>query len=289
MTTADMPDPTTLVDLDRYPLTDLDGAAGQALVDHCRETLATEGMCRLEAFVTPEATRAFAAEAAALEPHAYYGLTEASPYFRPPDPSLPADHPWNTTTPRCLGLVPYDLFPENTGLQALYDWQPMIRFLAGTLDIGRLYPMADPYQAVGVSVMPEGPGHNWHFDENDFSVTLMLRKPAAGGAFECVAKIRTETGENYPEVQRVLQGARDRVRIVPFEPGTLMIFRGHHALHRVSPVEGPQARLIGTFFYHTEPGYWGTLETTAQVYGPRILELERDGNLDRPGHGAAGR
>ena len=193
---------------------------------------------------------------------------------------MPDDHPWNVTTPRCLGLVAYDLFPGNSGFRALYNWRPFIRFLAGTLDIGRLYPLDNRYQAVGISVMPEGPGHNWHFDENDFTVTLMLQKPEAGGAFECVPNIRTPADENYPQVQRVLEGARDCVQTVPFEPGTLMIFRGHYALHRVSPVAGERPRLVGVFMYDTRPDNAGTIETTIAVYGPRILEVEKQGPVD---------
>ena len=66
----------------------------------------------------------------------------------------------------------------------------------------------------------------------------MLRKPEWGGNFECVPNLRSPRDENYDGVRAVLRGRRDQVQVVGFEPGTLMVFRGHYTLHRVSPVRG---------------------------------------------------
>ena len=64
--------------------------------------------------------------------------------------------------------------------------------------------------------MPEGGGHNGHFDSADFVITLMLRKPEQGGDFECVPNLRSANEENYDGVHEVLKGHRDNVQIVEF-------------------------------------------------------------------------
>ncbi len=37
-------------------------------------------------------------------------------------------------------------------------------------------------------------------------------------------------------------------------PGTLLIFEGRRSIHRVSPIAGPTARLVGLLAFDTKPG-----------------------------------
>jgi hypothetical protein len=39
------------------------------------------------------------------------------------------------------------------------------------------------------------------------------------------------------------------------DPGTLVLFRGHRSLHRVTPVKGPRARINIVCSYSSEPGH----------------------------------
>jgi hypothetical protein len=260
----------SLVDLGRYPIDALDQRRGRDMMARLRDDLRREGLCRLDGFLQPAAVQRLVEQAQAAETHAYYGLTEASPYFNEFESQLPIDHPRNIRTKRQLGLVAADLIPPDCDLHSLYQSQALTRFLAEVLDKPILYRVADPYQKTTMTVMPEGAGHNWHFDEADFTVTLMLRKPEQGGDFECVPMLRSATDENYDGVRNVLRGQRECVRVIPFEPGTLMVFRGRHALHRVAPVSGSRSRLIALFSYSTVPNWIGTKHTNAQVFGPRV-------------------
>ena len=97
--------------------------------------------------------------------------------FNDYDPEFSAGHPRNTHTQRELGLVAADLIPADCILQKLYESDDLLRFLAALLDKEAVYRLDDPYQRVNITVMPEGAGHNWHFDSGDFVVTLMRRKP----------------------------------------------------------------------------------------------------------------
>ena len=50
----------------------------------------------------------------------------------------------------------------------------------------------------------EGNGFPWHFDTNNFTVTLAIQNAETGGAFEYAPRIR-EGDENFAEVSRVLE------------------------------------------------------------------------------------
>jgi hypothetical protein len=269
MSSRTLSEESRLIDLERFPVDDIESPAGKAVVERFAADLRETGICRLEGFLRPEAVEALSAEANLLAAGAHYALKSCNPYFTRKNPDLPEDDARNIMTPRCLGMVAGDLIPEESGLKKLYRWEPLHRFLSAVLGQGQVHVLADPYQNLNISVMPEGPGHNWHFDDPDFVVTLMLQKPEGGGDFECAPGIRSPENENYADVRDVLLGARDKVNVVPFQPGTLMIFRGHYSLHRVSPVTGSRLRLIAVLSYSTQPGYHGKDLANRLVYGER--------------------
>ena len=65
--------------------------------------------------------------------------------------------------------------------------------------------------------------------------------------------LRTEHDDNYPGVQDVLLGRPDGVIRLAASPGTLAVFRGQHALHRVTPVSGPRPRINSVLTYGEHP------------------------------------
>ena len=265
--------PTDLVDADRYPVADLDGEAGQAMVAELRGQLAKDGACRLPGFLRPAAVTALAAEAEALAPLAYRGPTEASPYYAKRDDrlgdDLPADHPRRRRATRVLSQVAYDLIPGDAGIRRVYEWDALLPFFAAVLGVERLYRFADPYQALNISIMEEGGRQQWHFDSSDFVVSLLLQSPERGGVYEYVPMLRSDDDENYDAVRRILDGERDRVRTLDLEPGMLVIFQGLYSLHRVTPVEGARRRLQTILSFDTRTGQVGSERSNAMLYGPR--------------------
>ena len=265
--------PTDLVDADRYPLTDLDGEAGRAMVAGLRSQLAKDGACRLPGFLRPAAVTALAAEAEALAPLAYRGPTEASPYYAKRDErlgdDLPADHPRQRRATRVLSQVAYDLIPDDAGIRRVYEWDALLPFFAAVLGVERLYRFADPYQALNISVMEEGGRQQWHFDSSDFVVSLLLQSPERGGVYEYAPMVRSDDDENYDAVRRILNGDRDLVETLDLEPGMLVIFQGLYSLHRVTPVEGARRRLQTILSFDTRSGRVGSERSNAMLYGPR--------------------
>lgn len=57
-----------LIDLQRYPLDDLDGDTGRALIDRCRRQLADDGCVVLKNFVPDEALERLERETERLSP-----------------------------------------------------------------------------------------------------------------------------------------------------------------------------------------------------------------------------
>ena len=76
-------------------------------------------------FLQPAAVQRLVEQAQPAETHAYYGLTEASPYFNEFESQLPIDHPRNIRTKRQLGLVAADLIPPDCDLHSLYQSQAL--------------------------------------------------------------------------------------------------------------------------------------------------------------------
>ena len=152
-----------------------------------------------------------------------------------------------------VGSVPYDRLGEDSALRRLFLWDPLKDFVGAVLGLPRLHRFEDPLGACSVNVFVEGGEHGWHFDESEFSVTLMLQAPEAGGSFEYVPRIRGSEDEDAI-VAAVLDGDRDRVQELRFTPGALLVFGGRQTLHRVTRVGGSRPRLVPVLTYAERPG-----------------------------------
>ncbi len=259
--------PEDLIDLDRYPLDAPEGAAYCELVRAGRKRLGEDGALVLPGFVSPGAAAVLVREAEALLPEAYYCARDHNPYLVADDPCLPAAHPRNRAQVSDKGCIADDRIAADSALRALYDWPPLRAFIAAVLGVDTLYPYADPLGSLNINVFAPGQQLGWHFDNADFATTLMLRPAAAGGLYEYAPGLRTAEDANYDAVARVLDGAREAVRALDMDPGALVLFRGHYALHRVTPVEGTRPRLLAVLSYDPEPGKMLTEHTRRIFYG----------------------
>ncbi len=140
-------------------------------------------------------------------------------------------------------------------MRALYEWDPLLTFIAFALGTRELFRYDDPLGAVNVAVMRDDDELAWHFDQTDFVVSIALQSSERGGDFECVPMLRAADDERYADVAATLNGSRpELVTTVPMTPGTLMFFAGRYSLHRVTPVEGTTDRLVALLGYDTRPG-----------------------------------
>lgn len=266
-------DPLALVDLERYPVTDLDGEGGVVAAHHADE-LRLHGVSILPGFIRAEALPALVAECEELAAGAYLQDVQGTPYLELPDAEAwPADHPRLAWSRSAVRTVAYDRFhPRASSLRAIYESDVLLAFIARILDRSPLYRYADPLGAMNLAVMRAGDTLGWHFDQTDFVVSLAVQASDAGGEFENVQRLRWVDGggidERYDVVARVLGGeAAELVTTVPMTPGTLMLFEGRWSLHRVTPVVGPTTRHVALFGYDTKPGTMSSELLKAIRYG----------------------
>ncbi|MFC3282486.1 HalD/BesD family halogenase [Litchfieldella rifensis] len=256
-----------LIDLERYPLHDLEGTAGQRLIDECRRQLAEDGCVVLKRFVPEHAVARLERETERLSPEAHYNQTETNPYNSDGDPSLPASHPRNRFADRTNGFVAGDRIDGDTIIRQVYENPQFQRFIASVVDMEEVHEYADPLAGLVINVLREGCQHPWHYDTNEFIVTMMTRQSHGGGRFEYAPGIRSLEGENFDEVEKVIDGDRTRVKSLELQPGDLQIFFGRYSLHRVTPVEGDKERHTVIFAYAKEPGFIGRPERAQRIFG----------------------
>ena len=207
-----------VLDLDRWPLDDLGGAAGQALVARCREELREVGLFSLDALIRLDALATSVAEAApVLDAAPFTHSRDHNIYFEDEiegiDPEHPALRRFTTVNHTICG----DQIPGSL-LTRIYEWQPLVDFLATAMGKSRLYPMADPLGRINVMAYHEGEQLNWHFDRAEFTTTVLLQAPASGGEFQYRSALRSESDPNYNGVARLLADQDERVQIFRSNP-----------------------------------------------------------------------
>ncbi len=268
-----------LIDLERYPLDRPDSDEYAALLSECRAHLRSEGCMVVSGFVRPEAIEVLVAEADRVAGAAHRSYNDTNIYFSADDESLPKSHPRRRFYRRSNAFVPADNFRADSPLRAIYEWAGFMPFIRAALEEpeDRFFRYGDPLADVIINVVDAGGGFPWHFDTNNYTVTLAIQNGDAGGAFEYCPGLRSSADENVPGVQAVLDGDRGPVRTLDLQPGDLQIFRGRYALHRVTPVEGDRTRYVGIFSYADAPGMVARVERTRQLYGKVLpIHLERE-------------
>ena len=256
-----------ILDLERYPLDRLDSDAGRDLVDGCRRVLESDGMFNLDGLVRAQALPGLLSELLpVLHSAAFTHARRHNIYFRKSVEGLPADHP---------ALMPLDTVNHTvcadqiaaSRIVAVYEWPPLAAFLAAVMGKPALHTMADPLARLNVMAYRDGEALNWHFDRSEFTTTLLLQAPEAGGEFEYRTGLRSDADPNYAGVARLLQGEDPDVRLQPLAAGTLNVFRGKNTAHRVTPVRGRRERVIAVFCYYEQPGIMFSTEERVGFYG----------------------
>ena len=241
------------IDIERYPIQDLEGPAGRALVERCRSELAELGACGLPGFVRRDAAERIVDEVDDIRAQAFRTETTHNIEFSGREAELDPDDPLAIQVRSAKSLIAYDQIPPSCPLVPVYESDELTRFVGAALEMDPIYRQADDLGALNVMVYDPGDELGWHFDNSDFAVTLMLQAPSGGGGFEYVPMLRTPEDANATGVARLLHGDRAGVRSMDQEVGTLTLFRGRLSPHRVTPVEGSTPRINAVLSYARDP------------------------------------
>lgn len=238
-----------VVDLDRHRIGDAD------FVATCRMRLDTSGVLVLPDFITARALAAMRQEGLAKEDQAYFCAQEHSVYLTPHNAGFGPDHPANKKVVSSKGCICDDQIDAQSALRVLYDDPGFRAFVTGVTGQAALHSYADPLSSINLHYARRGQELGWHFDNSSFAITLLIQKPEAGSRFEFVKDLRdADAGDmNYDGVGALLSGKRTP-DVLSIEPGTLVLFRGRNAIHRVSPNESDVMRMLAVLAYNSEPG-----------------------------------
>src|SRR5436190_23305013 len=125
---------TLPLDLERYPIDDLNRPSAVELIASCRSQLDQSGLCLLPGFLGADAVSRAAAEIQAevegafRKERAIVAMNESEI-----DRSLPSDDPVRTAHRHSMRTIAYDLIDADSPIRTLYEWAGMTSFLSAVL------------------------------------------------------------------------------------------------------------------------------------------------------------
>ena len=265
-----------LLDLDCYPIHEPTSAAYRYAVVEARVGLRRDGCAVVQDLLRPAAVRAISDEIVARKHATHFSTQHINPYFHvTPNPDYPDRHPVNTFIERSSGFIAGDAWEPSTATSRLFHSTELASFIADCLEVDSLHCYADPLAGLTANILDPGQQFTWHFDTNEFAVTVLVDEADEGGLFEYAPMIRTTADENFEAIQEILEGGNQGVHTLNLRAGDMQIFRGRYSLHRVSRVPlGSSPRHSAIFAYTQEPGVIGRLERTQQLFGRVLPEHE---------------
>jgi len=251
-----------------YPIDQRDHPGRSRIIEQIRTELADDGCAVIRNFFSDEGLDCLLAEANTRKPQTYYSPQKlCNIYLTDGDANFSEHHPRNIFMPRTNGFITADLFDDDTASHRLYYWEPLKQFLAECLGKEELYIYEDPVSNMIVNVAEPGEQFNWHFDTNEFTITMLLKPARSGGHFEYVSGLRRQDDECYDDVKKVLDGDRSRVRRLELNAGDLQFFLGRFSLHQVTKNTGDDDRLLLIMSFTEKPGVIGSIARVKNLYG----------------------
>ena len=255
-------DLSDIITLKEFPLANSD------FQKSCKKSVDQKGALILEGFLLPDALEQVRQEGLDNKHKAYYCTEDHNVYLTDPDPDFSMEHPRNRQIVSSKGCITDDQMPLNSPLHVLYDCDIFRNFLCEVLGEEGLYDYADSLSSINLHYAGKGKELGWHFDNSSFATTLLIQKPDAGGVFEYVEDMRdADKGEmNFEGVNKVLDG-KTNVKTMNMSEGTLALFRGRNAIHRVTPTQGDTTRMLVVLAYNSKPNVAISESASMTFYG----------------------
>ena len=267
------------MNFEKYPwLRDLSSPSAIPFLLKARQELKENGVTTIPNFVTKEALELMRRESVELSDIAYETNDTHNVYLLSPPLDLnkypDKHHIRNRQYKTHVASVAYDELNSDNPLANLYNSETLLRLVGFVTGQKQLYHSADPLGRCSVNVFKHRWQHAWHFDESEYSTTLMIQKPEKGGIFQYSEKIRNDSDELVENlVEEIIdENIQDENRLakrhnLTFEEGTLSIFSGRRSLHRVTDCYGSKNRLVAVFTFSAEKNYKNSVEVRKMFWG----------------------
>ena len=262
------------IDIKNFPINEPENVKYKKIVKEAQEALEFDGCYVLPSIVNKEAINDMRAESTKIESLAHYTSNKVNVYFSKDDPTYPEDHPRRFFMERSNGFVSGDKFPENSIIKKLYYSEELKNFIADCLGIP-IFHYADPLASLTMNVNKPGDRFSWHYDTNEFTVTMLVQDCDVGGIFQYVPNIRNKEDECYDEVLKLLKGDMSRVKEIKLNEGDLQLFKGRYALHRATRAEGSTTRNLVVYTYTEKENVIGSSYRSEELYG-KTLDVHKE-------------
>lgn len=262
-----------LVDLDQYPIADLDRGAGAAFLAQCQQQMEEHGWCNLDGFIRDDALAALRDEANGLLPFARKLEVKRNIYQGAVDTSLAADDPKRQEYIHRATQLADDQIGSQTMIKRLYTSDILTDFVRRVQQKPTLYRCADEFQALNIVGLEPESWHAWHYDTTECTVTLLLQSAEEGGEFAFIPNSRTDTTEDSDRVDRLLSGDMSVAQTFSRGAGAFTLFRGGYSLHGVTKVQGARPRITAVMTYADTDDVVISDEINIRIYGERVAKI----------------
>ena len=254
---------STIINLERYPILNLQDHKGNRVLKNCQNQLAENSLCLLPQFVTNQFIYELLKEIRENKSEAFYREHWRSAYGT--GRSAVGQNAFKTRA--SMTSMAFDIFSETSKLRALYQSEQFTQFLKKVLKKDSFFQCADPMVSCIVTICNENDELGWHYDPNDGVVTLMLQKSDSGGEFEFAPNSHPNEKFITEYEKAIVSGVQENTILADQDAGTLAIFNGSQALHRVSKVGKGQERIMAIFSYSDTPGYMFREDVRQNFFG----------------------
>ena len=255
------------LDLDRYPLDQLDSNIGKRLVSRCREELQQSQSFELPNLLLNATIEQCVSDVLPLYSNdSFTHEREHNIFFDDQFNSVSPEHPALDRMKTTNHTICADQISDSVLLE-IYQWPPLREFLAAVMNKPNLYLMADPLARVNVMAYYKGESLNWHFDRAEFTTTVLLQASDLGGDLELAYGLRNGSDIDFDGIGKMLNGDRGNVRTKSMVSGTLNVFKGKNTAHRTTPVGGSKPRIVAVFSYFAEPNVVFSKRERLEFYG----------------------
>jgi hypothetical protein len=271
------------MNLDKYPwLADLSSPEAGLAIEQAKKSFDQTGAVTFPEFLTKTALESSVQEARNQEDEAFTTDDSHTAYLRPVDPTFDPKSVRNHDMRTQVASIAFDQLPKESELAAVYR-NPLLRQLVARI-VGKdeLFLSDDPLGCCSINVFRPGSHHSFHFDESEFSTTLMLQEASTPGTglfqytnplrqqpedlalqsvASAIATYDSNAQDHFHELESNKGGSPKNAVPPPllhsleFVPATLSIFAGSKSLHRVTKVEGICSRLTAILTFASKPGF----------------------------------
>lgn len=258
----------SVLNLDKYPwLLNLHSPTAKKFIQGARESIEVNGVAFFPDFITNQALQDCITECNQQSQNLYQIDDLHNIYYMGLDKSYDDAHIRNRQVRTRVAIITNDRLSPQRSLKQIYHSVLLKPLIEQVLQKKELYRSSDPLACCSVNVLKNGWSDEWHFDETEFSTTLMLQRPEKGGKFEVASAFKLSDDDYAFDKVEAAVDKGEGVNQFNATPGTLAIFNGHRCLHRVTQVEGSKDRYVAVLTFSTKKKFVNSPDVQQFFFG----------------------